>query len=652
MSIEQPRWTFRLGGSLTVVRPDGVDATPRGRKARALLAWLALAPEHSASRDKLVRLFWSDRAGMQGRASLRQCLVELRAEVAPLLNISNDSVALNAGSIYLDTNVGDGALPMAELDHLDPAFDRWLGTYREELNRPASKYASPQLSIDSHAAASLPRRSVILSLAIAGLILAISVLSMGRWIKPDAESKTSPVVAVHPFATMSDDREAQAAANWIRDDIPAEIPSGPEVTQRDDLRGPSSLMARPSNWLIEGRILSGPQPLVQARITTGTGIALWSHTFSAPGNSLGVLAAAASTRLGAVIVCASAGPAMRRTDWVASLLLVACEAIVGAEGYGGANAITAIRRMAEQAPEDPLAHAMLGTALATAATQEPAPLAQKDRSEARLELRRSAGINALTGTGFLGQAMLWSGTSRFAHQESLLSRGLSIEPDNPLLNAAMAGFLAGVGRSDEAVVYSKRSVALDPGMEVLQSELAQILSQAHQSGTALALLDQADQVHPLNANLISARFTILMRGGHPAEARMLLDRDATARQLVEPSERADMRRQAFAIEHPHSPGAASIASDLIASAASDPMTASRPVLVLANLGRLDEAISIATREDLVTDVLFRPSSTNLLLDRRFPIVAKRQGLWWYWKATGHWPDICQDTRLKWRCGGA
>lgn len=52
--------------------------TIRGRRARGLLAYLLLARDQTASRERLAGLLWSDRSDAQARSSLRQCLLELR----------------------------------------------------------------------------------------------------------------------------------------------------------------------------------------------------------------------------------------------------------------------------------------------------------------------------------------------------------------------------------------------------------------------------------------------------------------------------------------------------------------------------------------------------------------------------------------------
>src|SRR5436190_23807600 len=74
----QPELRISVIGAFRVLARDGEDLTPRGRKARALLAMLALTPTRRRSRPALQDKLWSDRGAEQGAASLRQTLTEIR----------------------------------------------------------------------------------------------------------------------------------------------------------------------------------------------------------------------------------------------------------------------------------------------------------------------------------------------------------------------------------------------------------------------------------------------------------------------------------------------------------------------------------------------------------------------------------------------
>lgn len=73
------RLKLRVFGGFSLEQPDTHTVTIANRKACALLAYLALRPERNDTREHLAGLLWSDSSEEQARASLRQCLKQLRA---------------------------------------------------------------------------------------------------------------------------------------------------------------------------------------------------------------------------------------------------------------------------------------------------------------------------------------------------------------------------------------------------------------------------------------------------------------------------------------------------------------------------------------------------------------------------------------------
>jgi DNA-binding SARP family transcriptional activator/TolB-like protein/cytochrome c-type biogenesis protein CcmH/NrfG len=71
------------------------------RKGRALLAYLAMHPDHQASREHLAALLWGDQTDERARHSLRQCLVSLRRDLA---KGTPDVLAMDASTVSLKTN--------------------------------------------------------------------------------------------------------------------------------------------------------------------------------------------------------------------------------------------------------------------------------------------------------------------------------------------------------------------------------------------------------------------------------------------------------------------------------------------------------------------------------------------------------------------
>ena len=94
-----------LGGFKTRLA-SGAPLVFSQRKAEAILAYLALVPDHAAPRTRLFNLLWSERGEEQARSSLRQALAALRkglreAEPMPILS-ERGTVALIGEQVTVD----------------------------------------------------------------------------------------------------------------------------------------------------------------------------------------------------------------------------------------------------------------------------------------------------------------------------------------------------------------------------------------------------------------------------------------------------------------------------------------------------------------------------------------------------------------------
>ncbi|HEU4705196.1 MAG TPA: tetratricopeptide repeat protein [Sphingomicrobium sp.] len=149
------RLRLRCLGRFQLDGPDGTEVTPRTRKARALLTYLALS-KRLVSRDQLADLLWSGRAAEQARSSLRQAIFELRhlgEEQAPLVSLGREEITLDTRLIATDlARIKEAATAddveqleallaasdtglLTDLDGLDPEFDAWLQI--ERAHEPA-----------------------------------------------------------------------------------------------------------------------------------------------------------------------------------------------------------------------------------------------------------------------------------------------------------------------------------------------------------------------------------------------------------------------------------------------------------------------------------------------------------------------------------
>ena len=141
---------FRLFGA------SGQTIVIQGRRSRALLGYLLLSSKQDVARERLAGLFWGDRTEAQARASLRQCLVELRSALAgegeDLLITTRETVALATGAFGCDvtdlraTLAGDNSGKVAQLVNeaasarlledleLRGQYSEWLDATRAEID--------------------------------------------------------------------------------------------------------------------------------------------------------------------------------------------------------------------------------------------------------------------------------------------------------------------------------------------------------------------------------------------------------------------------------------------------------------------------------------------------------------------------------------
>src|SRR4051812_20883027 len=133
-----------LAGSLRLESGGREIPTPRSRRARGLLAYLAAHPGPHA-RGELAARFWPDVLDESARTSLRAALTELRQALGPdaaALVATRDAVALEG--VWVD--VRDD--PAASDGELLPGID---GEWVHELRRAHGERAA--LALDALAAA-------------------------------------------------------------------------------------------------------------------------------------------------------------------------------------------------------------------------------------------------------------------------------------------------------------------------------------------------------------------------------------------------------------------------------------------------------------------------------------------------------------------
>lgn len=137
----RPLARVRMLGGFQLLASDDAPIRLTSRRARSLLAVVCLEGPSGVPRDRLCGLLWSDRAEEQARASLRQCLFELKAGLGDLtdqiLDITRDRVSVRPGALDTDVAQVRQALTGAAPERL-AAIPQYLagGGLLEGMDRP------------------------------------------------------------------------------------------------------------------------------------------------------------------------------------------------------------------------------------------------------------------------------------------------------------------------------------------------------------------------------------------------------------------------------------------------------------------------------------------------------------------------------------
>ncbi len=113
------------------------------KKGKALLAYLALQPDQSCSRDKLAALLWEERSDARARQCLRQTLTRLRQALAghrALLIARDDRLALATDAVAVDVLDFERLAVDAAPESLERAIELYRGEFLEGLNPGSVAY--------------------------------------------------------------------------------------------------------------------------------------------------------------------------------------------------------------------------------------------------------------------------------------------------------------------------------------------------------------------------------------------------------------------------------------------------------------------------------------------------------------------------------
>lgn len=129
---------IRLLGAFAVEANIGraIPIVVRSKKARALLAYLAMKPDGRARREELAALLWGDNPDLLARQSLRQCLIALRQDMtvaSEVLLVDRETIGLRADLVSVDVHRFTSLARTASADDLALAAELWRGLFLPDL---------------------------------------------------------------------------------------------------------------------------------------------------------------------------------------------------------------------------------------------------------------------------------------------------------------------------------------------------------------------------------------------------------------------------------------------------------------------------------------------------------------------------------------
>ena len=241
------------------------------RRARAIVAYLALSPERAASRERLCGLFWGDRGESQARASLRQCLVALKDVTAgaslDLLTIGRERIALVADSYDCDVDALNlalaaddceplremlcaiGAAPLLDDLEFDGPYRDWLDQTRARLDQVIVAGVEAHLS----------------RMAMAELWTAVRDLA-DAFLRRDGLAETVVAAAIRADVAMGATASAHRRFQALESDLKREFGVSPgsatrsALTARADLPSPPTTASGPRQVDALERTLSMADP--------------------------------------------------------------------------------------------------------------------------------------------------------------------------------------------------------------------------------------------------------------------------------------------------------------------------------------------------------------------------------------------------------
>ncbi len=489
---------FRLSlfGPVELRAPDNSEIVIANRRARALLAMLALEADPPMTREQLSARLWPGRFAAQARASLRQCLLDLGKLLGPTgsdaVLARRDRLGLNAA--LWRTDLGDleshlatsdfasaiaalrqiGERPLLDQLSFGDDFEAWRAACRRKVEQRLQAAVRGGL-------AELARRGDLITHA--ALLEAWAVRDPSAWRHAISSPDGGRIrIAVLPFAALGLETGQDYFADGMAEELITALGQAPQLRvagrtssfhfRNSDLSAPEIANALRVTHVVEGSVQrQGAQVRIGVRLVDGeTGFEIWGHRYDGGLDAIFRLqeqvAQAVTKALGAALDLALPTPAVRgMTDSKAAYDFYLQGRSLCTRLFGDGVLDRAISFFDQALALDPdFAEAWLALAEAHQMVAIYTPCLDRPAASARMAACARRAI-ALAPT--LGYAYCLLGVHQWTENDivgalDLAFKGYGLDPDNPAVAMRLGSFLLYCGRTSEAMTYVEAAIEQDP----------------------------------------------------------------------------------------------------------------------------------------------------------------------------------------------
>ena len=243
---------------------------------------------------------------------------------------------------------------------------------------------------------------------------------------------------------------------------------------------------------------------------------LWSSNFSRPANQAQAMQEQVAAKVANVLHCALDARNFQggRIDPdTLRLYLHACDVL----GSGDVARIRdAFQQVLTREPQFGRAWANFAMANAVWSEQLPPDQAATARQEARSDATRAIQLDPTSGIAYVALSLLAPPPGHLMERQALLLKGLALSPDTAPLNYRECELLEQAGRYNEAVVFERRAVVLDPLDSGFTASLAGDLAMGGRVAEARALFERDMRIWPDDSDLRGMHIGTEARFGDPS----------------------------------------------------------------------------------------------------------------------------------------